>query len=179
MSNLAQGLPIRSSGALPAVPDMVNLGVNDLTPQFALGMKIQDAFGNSYMYVKYGYTSAQGDAVSINWTNTANTGGNWTVIQPTTATLSNFFGIAMNIVTSGNYGFVQIAGWNAVPLASTTITAGDFLKLANASSAFVNDVAQGTNPSFLWGAATTTSYAAAAPAVGTVYIYGLAAGLSL
>jgi hypothetical protein len=178
MSNPSQGLPIKTTTAPAAGYDMVNMGVNDSKPQWPMGMKVNDIFGNSYVYVQFGYTSAQGDAVTIDFTNATNTGGQLTVIAPTTATLSNFFGIAMNIVTALNYGFVQVAGWNQVPLASTTATAGDSLKLANASTALVNDHPQGTLQSFFWGAFATTSVAAAAPAVGTVFIYGLGSVLA-
>jgi hypothetical protein len=184
MSNPSQGLPIKTCVGPAAGADMVNMGVNDATPMWPVGTKMSDIFGNSYVYVKFSYTSAQGDAVTIDFTNALNTGGLWNVIVPTTATLSNFFGIAMNIVTSGNYGFVQVAGWNQVPLDSTTVTAGDFLKVANASSALVNDHAQGgtlgtgTGQAYMWGAVATTSAAAAVPAVGTVFIYGLGSVLA-
>jgi hypothetical protein len=177
MSSPAVGLPVLSTGSLPCAPDMVNMGVNDASPTYPVGMKVNDIFGNSYMYVKFGYTSAQGDAVTYSPA-AVTTGGSGSVIviQPTTATLAFFAGFAMNAVTSGNYGFVQIYGWNQVALGSTTTLKADWLKIANGSSVVTDDVAISGNPptlmtanGALWFIVTNTSVTSAAPAVNTVH----------
>lgn len=163
---------------------------NDTTAAYVPGSVIVDAVGNKYVYVLAGYTTTAGDAVTVDFTDTANvgtnalaTGNTYKVITPTTATLSNFFGIMLGAVTSAKYGWCQVAGFNQVALASTTATAGDFLKVQNASTAMVNDHAQGgvvggaSGQSYLWGAAIQTSVAGATPAIGTVFIYGMGAVL--
>jgi hypothetical protein len=149
--------------------------INDTAAQYDMGRVVVDNKGNKFMYVNADATLAAGNAVTMDFTDaTDNKNGSIEVIQPTTGTLSNFMGIAVGVITAGNFGWIQVSGWNQVAMTSTTATAGDFLKVANASYAMVNDVAQGTVPSFPEATAfITTSVAGAQPAVGTVYIKGL------
>lgn len=159
---------------------------NDATAAFIPGTAIVDAIGNKYVYVLAGYTTAAGDAVCINWTdadnngtNVPSTGNQFEVEQPATATLDSFFGIMLGIVTSGNFGWCQVSGYNQVAMASTSVTAGKSWKCANSSSAVVDDTAQGTVPSFFYGGNTTVTRAGAVPAIGTMFIRGMGAYLGI
>jgi hypothetical protein len=173
MGSPTLGLPVHTTGSLPAGLDIVNMGTNDATPQYPVGMKMNDIFGNSYMYVNFGYTSLVGDAVTYSPA-AVTTGGSGSVIviAPTTATLRFFAGFAMSAVTSGNYGFVQIYGWNQVALASTSTVKADWQQISNASNAITDSTTaiSGNNPPVsTYFIVTNTAVTTAVPAVNTVF----------
>lgn len=159
---------------------------NDSTAAWIPGQVIVDAVGNKYVYCLFEYTSTAGDAVAVDFTATENagtnvpaTGNTYSMLQPATATLTNFFGIALGAVTAENYGWVQVSGYNQVALASTTVTAGKFSVVANASSAIVDGTSsQGTAPQYPFWCMPIVSRSSAVPAIGTVFIYGMGAVLS-
>lgn len=167
-------MAVKLLNSIPVGPDMVNLGVDDATAQWPVGLSFVDIYGNKYMYVKFGYAATAGDAVTFSPAATTNNkAGAISVIQPTTATLAFFAGFAMNTVASGDYGFIQIYGWNQVALASTTTVIADYHKITNASSA-ISDTTTAISgntitPAYTYFIVCDTAASSAVPAVNTVF----------
>jgi len=152
--------------ALPLYEDPAK--VNDATPRYEIGGTYYWA-GSYFRYYKFvdsvtyaaghclEHASANGTAVSNDRSGGSSIGG--------TAPA----GLCLRAVTEDNYGFVQVAGWNIVPvLTDGGVAAGDCL-VCHTVDGQADTMGAGEEHK-MWGVATAADDSSSYCAVGTVFI---------
>lgn len=159
-------------GFLDAFPQ---INVNEDTASITIGFQTYglDQVGGTevckYMYGKAGATTAQWQPNTFDPTVSSLATG----IQPTTASLNCFMGLAAGSggITAAQFGWFLVKGKGKVLVdgSGVAIVNGDSLKCANASFNMVHDAAKGSAPAFAsYVIANAASVAAGATIAATV-----------
>jgi len=123
-SNIASAVQPRFAGQLGKI-----IAINHAQARQLSDTSIGTLYGGWYQYVKATTALARGDIVA--WDVVANTGlTDYEVTHTIGATLEGYLaGIALNTVTSGNYGWIQVQGLAGVKYRATVTdkTAGNIV----------------------------------------------------
>jgi hypothetical protein len=145
----------------PGIPTPALANIDDANARVELGtvFRTLDDGGNgtkAYVYVKANATLALGDCVNF-----IDPIACTTVDKAATGTLNFPAGVAIGVITGGNYGIVQCWGYNAnITTSALTSNKGDVLILKNGG--ICDTVAAGTAPTYIPLGVTAANVAGAA-----------------